>query len=316
MPQESDRLLVFAAGAIGSAFAGFLTLAGEPAVLCGRGAHLAHIRRHGLSLSGIWGEHPRVPLETLFTNEAWSGPPPAAVLVAVQSFDTAAAAADLQRFLGPDTLVVSLQNGLGNCETLAGALGAARIVGGRVIFGARLSQPGHVEITVSADDVVLGPIPGGPAPPRVAALVERVRRSAIPCRTTHRIESYLWAKVLYNAALNPLSALLRCPYGALAEHEETCRLMRRVIDEIYAVAAAESVPMLEPNADAYWRRFLEREVPATVAHRSSMLQAIEAGRRTEIDAISGEVVRRAAHHEIDVPVNAMLADLVRVLERI
>lgn len=314
---QQGRLLVVGAGAIGSAFAGFLARAGEPVVLYGRGAHFQAVRARGLGLEGIWGEHPGIPVPTLAEGEAWSGPDPEAVLLAVKAYDTATAAEEAARLVGPETLWVSLQNGLGNCEILAERFTPERVVGGRVIFGARVPEPGRTAITVCAAPVMLGPLTTAAPDPlveRVLALAGRIERAGIPCRPTDRIASYLWAKALYNCALNPLSALLRCPYGRLAEQAETRDLMRRVVEEIYRVAGAESVSMLHADADAYFRYFLEEELPPTAAHHSSMLQAVLAGKRTEIEALSGEIVRRAARHGLSAPVNALLADLVRALE--
>ncbi len=312
---EPRPWLIVGAGAIGTAFAGFLARTGRPLVLYGRGPHWQTIRRDGLHLEGIWGDYPAVSIPTLGETEAWAGPAPEAVFIAVKSFDTDSAAAVAGRFAGRDTLIVSLQNGLGNCEILEVRFGRERVVGGRVIFGSLAPAPGTTRITVCAAPVMLGPWPAGAPSARMDALAREIARAGIPCQSTDRIQAYLWAKVLYNCALNPLSALLRCTYGDLAGHRETRELMRRIVEEVYAVAAAAGVAMLYPDAESYWRHFLENEVPPTRAHRSSMWQAVEAGKRTEIDAMSGEIARQAQRYHVPAPVNAMLTDLVHVLER-
>jgi 2-dehydropantoate 2-reductase len=124
----------------------------------------------------------------------------------------------------------------------------------------------------------------------------------------------LWGKVLYNAALNPLGALLGVHYGALAEHGDSRALMDLAIDESFAVAAAEAVTLTWPTAAAYRDEFYGRLVPATYDHRSSMLQDLERGRPTEVDAINGEVWRRGKRHGIVTPINEMLTRLIHLRE--
>src|SRR5262249_60848466 len=125
------------------------------------------------------------------------------------------------------------------------------------------------------------------------------------------IAAELWAKVLYNAALNPLGALLGVPYGELPAHPDTRTIMDTVIEATFAVARAEDVALRWPDAAAYREVFYGRLVPATAAHRSSMLQDIERGRPTEIDAINGAVAARGAKRGLPAPVNATLARLIR-----
>jgi 2-dehydropantoate 2-reductase len=125
----------------------------------------------------------------------------------------------------------------------------------------------------------------------------------------------LWAKVLYNAALNPLGALLGVPYGRLAEDPDARATMDEVIDEAFAVATAAGVQLRWPAAAAYREVFYGRLVPATAEHRSSMLQDLERGRPTEIDALNGWVAGRGAELGVAAPVNATLARLIRARVR-
>src|SRR5262249_53879596 len=131
---------------------------------------------------------------------------------------------------------------------------------------------------------------------------------------TDRLAALLWAKVFYNAALNPLGALLGLHYGALPESAHSRALMDGVIDEAFDVARAEGVSLPWSSAGGYRDEFYGRLVPATYDHRSSMLQDLERGRRTEIDAINGAVWRRGAEHGIKTPVNAALTQLIHTVE--
>jgi 2-dehydropantoate 2-reductase len=115
--------------------------------------------------------------------------------------------------------------------------------------------------------------------------------------------------------LNPLGAILGVPYGDLGDHPQTRELMRRIIEEIYQVAAAQKVPLTQPDAPAYFKIFLENLVPATAGHRSSMWQDLEAGRRTEIEALNGAISRYGEAAGVATPYNDAIARLVRFLEQ-
>ena len=130
--------------------------------------------------------------------------------------------------------------------------------------------------------------------------------AGIPAAYCDDIRAALWGKVLYNAALNPLGALLGVHYGALGEQAHTRAIMDAVIDEAFAVAGAEGVQLPWASAAEYRAVFYGRLLPSTFHHRSSMLQDLERGRATEIDAINGQVWQRGAAHGIVTPVNEVL----------
>ncbi len=313
----SKRILIAGAGALGSVFGGFSAKAGHDVTLLGRRTHMEAIAAKGLTIDGIWGEHAIDDLPTATDPSHLRGPFDA-ILLTVKSFDTASMASETLAFLGDDAVMISLQNGLGNVETVESIAGTERTIGARVIFGAEVTSPGRVHVSVIADPNAVGSLAASAHPRRE----ERARQWAktfdaagIPSRYTDDLASRLWAKVLYNAALNPLGALLGLHYGALPERRESRSIMDAVIDESFAVAIADGANLQWPTAAAYREEFYDRLVPATYDHRPSMLQDLEAGRRTEIDAINGEVVRRGALRGIATPVNQTLSDLVRLRHR-
>lgn len=309
-------LLVFGAGAVGSVVGGLLSLAGEDVALLGRQAPMEAIRKRGLRIEGIWGEHLARPRAATHDFQALRGGRYEAILLTVRACDTAAALDTLERLAEPETLIVSLQNGLGNCETLAQRFGSERVVGGRVIFGAMTPAPGIVRVTVYAEEVLLGAYDRRSHLDRIDDLAARMSRAGVPTLRVDDVLAYLWAKTLYNGALNPLSALLGWTYGQLGAHAETRAVMDEVIDEIYLVAAAEGVALPQSTAAAYRAHFYGHQVPATAAHRSSMLQAVERGARTEIDALNGYIAARAAAHGIDTPANRLLTRLIHAKEAV
>jgi 2-dehydropantoate 2-reductase len=165
-------------------------------------------------------------------------------------------------------------------------------------------------VTVVAEPVLIGRLGGG-EDATARAWAEAFGAAGIASLASDSILAALWGKVFYNAALNPLGALLGLRYGELADEPEYCRIMDRVITEAYDVARAQGVALPWARVEEYLQLFYERLVPSTYAHRSSMLQDIERGKPTEIDAICGEVCRRGDRTGVDTLTNRLLALLVR-----
>jgi len=200
-------------------------------------------------------------------------------------------------------------------EAIAEVAGRERTAGGRVIFGVEFDRPGHVEVTVYAEEVMLGfPWQSGHKE-KLKAVAGAVNNAGIPTLYTEEIRKYLWAKLLYNAALNPLSTLLGSTYGYLSEHEETRGLMREIVEECFAVAMAEKTPLFWERPEQYYKVLLERLIAATAAHHPSMLQDIRKGKRTEIDAINGAVKEIGKRLKVPTPVNETITTLIHALEK-
>jgi len=309
-------VLVAGAGALGSVVGGLLAERGWPVTLLGRVEHLDAVRRRGLHIEGLFGEH-HVRSLACVSDAAALGGAFRTVFVTVKSWDTDAMARVVAPRLAPDGHVVSMQNGLGNLERIAAVVDDARVLGARVIFGAEVVAPGRVRVTVAAAPVLIGsPDPSDGA--RTAAAVHwasELAAAGIPSGATGALVAELWAKVFYNAALNPVGALLGVPYGALAADPDARAIMDDAICEAFAVARAARVPVAWPDAGAYRAVFYERLVPATAGHRSSMLQDLERGRPTEIDAINGYVAARGDALGVPTPVNATLTRMIRARVR-
>jgi 2-dehydropantoate 2-reductase len=308
------RILVFGAGAVGSVLGGFLAKAGHDVTLLGRAWHLDVVRAQGLAISGLWGEHRVTALTTATSLE--EVPDPAScdwVFVCVKAHQTAEAARALPRALGLRTLVCAFQNGLGNYEALTQAVAPSRVALGRIIFGVELT-PGHVRVTVCADEVLVGAPDRAFPREQVAALVAALQESGIPVRATATILHVLWAKVLYNCALNGLSTLLEVPYGKLLDCPHARRLMSEIIEEAYRVASAHRIQLEPSTAEAYRELLFKRLIPDTAAHRSSMLHDVAAGKPSEIESLNGALVRLGRQANVPVPANALITRLVHAKE--
>jgi 2-dehydropantoate 2-reductase len=242
-------ILIMGAGAIGSVVGGFLAKAGHNVTLVGRAPHMTAIRDRGLRISGIWGEH---RVESLQTRTDVAGLEPGGfefILICVKSYHTRDAVAAVAPLADSNTLVCSYQNGLGNAETIAKAVGWPRTIGARAIFGTWLPEPGHAEVTVIANPTAVGVYDPATPAARVQDLAEAMDRAGLPTVYTDEIATVLWGKVAYNCALNPLSALLDVPYGALLETEHTRSIMREVVAELYAVGSVLGVRLRPDTAE-------------------------------------------------------------------
>lgn len=308
------RILVMGAGALGSVAGGFMAKAGHTVTLVGRAPHMDAVAAEGLRISGIWGDHRVTAIRTVTTVSAIEVPAFDLVLVCVKSYDTASAAAEALPCVGPDTLVCAYQNGLGNAETLAEAVGWPRTIGARAIYGARLLAPGQVDVTVIAQPTALGAYDGATDTARVRAMARAMDDAGLPTVHTDRIGTVLWAKVAYNCALNPLSALLDVPYGALAEAAESRAVMDDALAELYAVAEARGVALEPDSVAAYRTLFYDKLVPPTARHYASMREDFLHHRRTEIDALNGAICRYGEELGIPCPTNQLLTRLVRAKE--
>jgi len=292
------EIVVFGAGSLGSLLGGLL--AREHAVtLVGRDPHVETITGSGLRISnGI-----DVAVEPAATTDATNLSAELAV-VTVKAYDTERAAKTLAT--GSFDAALSLQNGLGNEATLANALDC-EVLAGTATYGARLIESGHVECT-GVGEIVLG-APSGGASTQAERAAGAFRDADVEAGASEAMPRRLWEKVAVNAGINPVTALARVPNGALAEPPAR-RIARRAASEAARVARAEGVELTDDAALAA----LERVVETTAENRSSMLQDVDTGRRTEIDAVSGAVVERATENGIEAPTNELLAALVRCWE--
>jgi 2-dehydropantoate 2-reductase len=308
------KYLVMGAGALGSVFGGLLAEHGHNVTFVGTDEHLLAMRKEGLTITGIWGEH-RIPEVKAYYGTGGLSGTYDVVLLSVKSYHTTQVIAQTLPFIHEKSLVFSIQNGLGNWDAIAEAVGWERTVGARVIFGAEVPQPGTAKVTVYADKVLLGS-PSGTAPRDTIELVcGHFNDAGIPTALCEEIASSLWGKVLYNCSLNALGAIFNVPYGRLRETPEVMEVMRQIIREIFAVAAAKSVKLPYESPDAYYRTLTEIQLPPTAEHRSSMLQDMSrGGRLTEIDALNGAVSRYGREQGVPTPVNDVITAIIKGLQ--
>jgi len=312
------NVLIYGGGAVGLGVASCLIRPGNRVEIVARADTVVALRNAGLLRTGIFGRvYAQAGMFGCGTSlgEATCGPYDF-VLICTKSFDSTAAAHDLaerEDRIGSSAKLVLFQNGWGNAEAFCVHFEKRRIYSARVITGFRRPRPNEVEITVHAEAIHIGSLFAADLS-AIEPLARGIHAGGIPCERTDSIEQDLWAKMLYNCALNPLGAILGVPYGALAEAASTRSLMDQIVEEVFAIMVASGYRTHWQEPRQFLDLFYQRLVPDTAGHRSSMLQDITAGKRTEIDALNGAVIKLAQEHGITVPYNRAVYNLVRFLE--
>ncbi len=293
------KIAVMGAGAVGCYYGATLALAGHQVVLVGRTSFVEAVSQNGLILEKNG--------KRLIAQVAASCDPSVIagaemVMVCVKSGDTEQAGREIAPYLDPACLVLSLQNGVSNAETLADIV--ERPVMPVVVYVAsRMVGPGVVRHEGRGDLELSGQ--GGND---VAAILNA---AGIQTKASNDVMQSLWAKLVINCAINPLSAITRLPYGKLVAQEGVPQLMNDIAHEALSVAKAEGIAV--PDGVFETIRTILVSMPGQY---SSTAQDLMSGKPTEIDFLNGEIVKRAAKHGIAVPINRTLTLLVKSAERV
>ena len=301
------KIAILGAGAMGSLFGGLLAESGHAVTLLDvNEAHIRAIREQGLRLQTDAGDRWIRSLTASRPEQATAQPD--LLVVFTKTLHTASALLGVAGLIGPQTLVLTLQNGLGNVETVSGFAPIERIIIGMTTWPADLVGPGHVRSHGAGDVRILAA--DQRERPNIAHVGETLTRAGLCCSLDRTVWKSIWEKVAFNAALNSLCAVTGCAVDQLGAAPEGMALVSGVIDEVVAVARAEGV---KANA-AHCRETVAHAVAHHIGHKPSMLQDVLAGRATEVGAINGAVAERARRHGIAVPHTETLLGLVRLME--
>jgi 2-dehydropantoate 2-reductase len=298
------KIAVVGAGAVGGYFGGLLARAGAPVTMIGRPAFVEAVAKNGLFLDTVqFQESVRVDASTDL--EAVRGAE--IVLFCVKTTDNAATARAIAPLLAPGALVLSMQNGVDNVEQIraAAAIDALPAV---VYVAASVPEPGRVK-HVGRGDLVIGP--RNEKTERIAALFSRAN---VPCKISENIQGELWTKLVWNCALNAVSALGRAKYGNIAASADAWKVVETAVYEVLAVARAADIhpPGLEdPKVALAGALKIATQMAEAL---SSTAQDMNRGKRTEIDSLNGYVSRRGAELGVPTPVNHALYALVKLAE--
>ncbi|MGA1794222.1 MAG: ketopantoate reductase family protein [bacterium] len=312
------NIMIYGGGAVGLGIASCLLQSGARIDIIGRESTVSSLHREGLVREGIFG-HYRFGPDMFGSFVMLEDIPPRIydyILVCTKSFDSETAAKDISGhpcLLDQGTKIVLFQNGWGNAEIFIRFLPKSQVYNARVITGFSRPRPNEVVITVHADAIHIGSLFRKEVS-HLNDLCVLIAQGGIPCELTDYIERDVWAKMLYNCALNPLGAILNVPYGMLGAYEYTRMVMAGIVQEIFLVMKRGGYTTHWENPEDYLKNFYERMLPPTAQHESSTLQDIRSKKKTEIDALNGAIVTLADRFAIEVPFNRLVYNLIKFME--
>ncbi len=302
-------VVVGGAGAMGSVWASHLHRAGhEVTILDVSAPAIAAINRDGLIVRNVQGVDETFPIRA--TNDAASIGICDAAVVFTKSQHTQAAATLMAPAVGPESAIVSLQNGWGNEEQLAERFSPEQIVMGVTYHSALMVAPGHAAHMLESGPTYLGPFLDGGALAGAEAIAAAMNAGGIRTTVTATAKAEVWKKLVLNSAVLAVTGLTRLRTGALMQHEELMLIADQLTRESVGIGQAMGIPV-----DLDERVAAIRNVWAQGGrNKTSMMQDVEAQRLTEVDAVNGAVVREAARLGLEAPLNRMMAALIHGLE--
>ena len=302
--QSWPKIAVVGAGAVGGYFGGVLARTGAPVVMIGRPAFVEAAKKNGLFLDTLqFQESVRVEASTELSAVRGAE----IVLFCVKTTDNAETARALAPLLAPGALVLSMQNGVDNVEQIRAAA-AIEAIPSVVYVAASVPEPGRVKHVGRGDLVV------GPDNERTKKIEALFSRAGVGCRISENIEGELWTKLVWNCALNAVSALGRAKYGQIASSGDAWKVVETAVYEVLAVAKAAGIRptgLEDPKAALAGALKIATQMAEAL---SSTGQDLNRRKRTEIDSLNGYISRRGAELGVPTPVNHTLYALVKLAE--
>ena len=296
------RITIVGAGAMGGSYGGLLAVAGhEVSLIDAWPEHVDAINRDGLQVDGVLGDH-RVRVAA--ATEPGAGASADAVIVFVDANNTEKAAAIAVNLLGTDGFAITFQNGIGNVEKLQVVLGKDRVLGGSSMCSAATRGPGHVCLTHMGLTSV-GETDGS-ASERAYAMVDALSGAGFEAEIEPNVMGLIWQKFVVNCSVNAISATTGLRGGEIVRLPELDAFQDRILDEVMAVTRAKQIELPSPEIVAKIKTSCHYKF-----NKPSMMQHVEAGRRTEIDALNGALLREAEALGLKLPYNEALVALLK-----
>ncbi len=291
------KILMVGAGGVGGYFGGRLAAAGEDVTFIARGPHLAAMQARGLKLESPLGQA-LIDSVSAFPN-ADGLDPVDLVFIAVKLGDTPSAIEACRGAVGPETVVISLQNGLAADEWLVAAFGAERVAGGVAYIASNVAAPGVIVHTGTYQRIQVGELAGGLSP-RTDRIAAALSRAGIECESVGDIARARWEKFVFLVGLAATTSLTGETIGVIRADPDMRGFLRAVMDEAAAVGRARGIDFAEDYSDQ--RLAYAETLPESM--NSSMYFDLAAGKPLELDWLSGAVVRMGLESGVETPVNA------------
>jgi 2-dehydropantoate 2-reductase len=306
---EEVRIAVIGAGGVGGYFGGRLAQAGIDTTFIARGATLDALRTRGLRVDSINGdfsvEHPRATDDPATVGEV------DAVLLAVKAWQIPAAAESARPMLGPNTIVVPLENGIDAPEVLVSTLGAGHAAGGLCAIVSFIVAPGHIRHAAFDPIVMFGELDNRRTE-RVEKLQQAFASASVNAEIPQDIQRSMWTKFLFIATMSGVGALTRVPIGVWRAMPEIRAIVDDSLREVVALAGARGIDLGEDAVEKTWQRY-DALAPAST---SSLQRDVMEGKPSELDAQLGAIVRLAAEAGVPVPVTRMMYHSLLPQERL
>jgi len=303
------KIVIIGPGAMGCLYAFLLTRSShEVWLLDYREDRANFIRSQGLKIEGVSGQY-QIPFERICTDAGIIGKADL-IIIFVKAYATEAAIKRAGSAVKSSTIILTLQNGLGNIESICALYPDAHCVAGTTAQGATLIATGHIR-HAGIGETTIGAVAGS-GKFHTELIRDLFMSALIPVQIAEDVTSLLWGKLLINCGINPITAIMKIKNGHIPAFPNLLAVMQRAVDEGAHIASklGIAVPYQDPA-----QKVIE-VCAATAENRSSMLQDIEAGKKTEIEYMNGAIVRHGQHLGIDIPVNSFLTDMVLALEKL
>ncbi|MBP2132929.1 2-dehydropantoate 2-reductase [Methanomicrobium sp. W14] len=301
------KVAILGAGAVG------LSIAAKLSKICdvyavSRKRNADAIKQRGFVMTGLWGEekYSFKCSENLPESEKFDY-----IIITSKSNSTGSVCEQFKKYI-KDTPTVSLQNGIGNEEIIYEY--TDRVIGGMIITGFEWRHDAYIHVSVQAAPMRLGVYPTG-TNEEVKVLVDLIKSAGIDVMEDSNIAGAIWGKTLYNAALNPLGAIMKVPYGRLLD-ENAWKIINEIVNEAFDVCKAEGIVLEWDCAEDYLKFLKKNQIPSTAEHHSSMYQDLSVCKRTEIDFMNGQIVKLGLKNGISTPVNRTIVNLIKFKENL
>lgn len=289
------KISVMGSGAVGGYYGGSLARAGHDVTFIARGAHLAALRTNGLKVNSVHGDFTISPVQA--TDIPAEVGPVDLVLVCVKTPDTDQAAQAIKPMVGPDTTVMSLQNGIDAAERIGAVVGMKHIVGGATWLSSAIETPGVIRQISQFRRIVLGELDGR-ITPRVQALFEVLKSTGATVELSDNIVKVLWTKFVFIASISGIGSLTRLGIGDYRAVPETRALLVSLMREVEAVARANGIT-LDTDAIEQILVLIDNAAPTI---KPSMQLDVEAGRRSELESMIGIICRKGRELGVPTPI--------------
>ena len=312
------NILIIGAGAVGIGLAASVLSQNANVSIYARGETAKAIREKGIKRTGLFEHYSFANDELQLYDDYAQMPENEFDYVFITSKTTAnddisKRLNENRQILKENFKIIIFQNGFGNDAPFLRFFTEKEVFSARVITGFTRPERHISEVTVYTEPILIGSLQKED-PSELQEIADMITSSGISCELTDEVDKYLWAKMLYNCALNPLGAILNVNYGKLTENEYTIDLMNSIIDEIFDVIKASGYSTLWDTPDDYKDLFYSKLVPDTYNHFSSTHQDIQSKIKTEIDSLTGKVIDLGEKNNVDVGTNKIIYKLIKAIE--